>query len=103
MHLIGQKIFTIRILRMLIFPATEICAELCCQSTWGHLPELSANFESWMKHLSVLDMKQQYILKLILLRGITLFSTGIISQIPCFIDALQCCYMLQICPHALVT
>ena len=55
MHLIGQKIFTI--LRMLIFPATEICAELCCQSTWGHLPQLSAKFEPWMKHLSVFDMK----------------------------------------------
>ena len=39
MHLIGQKIFTI--LRLRIFPATEICAELCCQSTWGHLPQLS--------------------------------------------------------------
>ena len=78
MHLIGQKIFTI--LRMLIFSATEICAELCCQSTWGHLPQLSAKFEPWMKHLSVFDIKQQYILKLILLiRGITLFSTGIIS------------------------
>ena len=38
-----------------------------------------------MKHLSVFDMKQQYILKLILLRGITLFSTGIISRISCFI------------------
>ena len=80
MHLIGQKVFTI--LRMLMFPATESCAELCCQSTWGHLPQLSAKFEPWMKHLSVLGMKQQYILKLILLRGITLFSTGIIS---CFI------------------
>ena len=66
MHLIGQKIFTI--LRMLIFSATEICAELCCQSTWGHLPQLSAKFEPWMKHLSVFDIKQQYILKLILLR-----------------------------------
>ena len=78
-YLIGQKIFTI--LRMVIFSAvaTEICAELCCQSTWGHLPQLSAKFEPWMKHLSVFDMKQQYILKLILLRGITLFSTGIIS------------------------
>ena len=75
-YLIGQKIFTI--LHMLIFPATEICAELCCQSTWGHLPQLSAKFEPWMKHLSAFDMKQQYILKLILLRGITLFSTGII-------------------------
>ena len=74
---IGQKIFTI--LRMLIFPATEICAEQCCQSTWGHLPQLPAKFEPWMKHMSVLDMKQQYILKLILIRGITLFSTGIIS------------------------
>ena len=86
MHLIGQKIFAI--LRMLIFPATEICAELCCQSTWGHLPQLSAKFEPWMKHLSVLDMKQQYIFKLILIRGITLFSTGISSRIPCFIDGL---------------
>ena len=85
MHLIGQKIFTI--LRMLIFPATEICAELCCQSTcnWGHLFQLSSKFEPWMQHLSVFDMKQQYILKLILLRGITLFSTGIISWISCFI------------------
>ena len=76
-HQIGQKIFTI--LRMVIFPATEICAELCCQSTWGHLPQLSAKFEPWMKHLGVFDIKQQYILKLILLRGITLFNTGIIS------------------------
>ena len=70
---------------MLIFPATEICAELCCQFTWGHLPHLTLKFEPLMKHLSVLDMKQQYILKIILIRGITLFSTGIISQIPCFI------------------
>ena len=46
------------------------------------------NFEPWMKHLSVLEMKQQYILKMILIRGIILFSTGIISQIPCFIDDL---------------
>ena len=38
-----------------------------------------------MKHLSVLDMKQQYIFKLILIRGI---STGISSRIPCFIDGL---------------
>ena len=45
-------------------------------------------FYPWIKHLSVLDMKQQYILKLILLRGITLFSTGIISRILCFIDDL---------------
>ena len=46
------------------FPATEICAELCCQSTcqWGHLPQLSAKFEPWIKNLSVLDMKQQGIL-----------------------------------------
>ena len=77
MHLLGQNILAI--LHMLIFPTTEIHAELCCQSTWGHLPQLSAKFEPWMKHLSVFDMKQQYILKLILLRGITLFSTGIIS------------------------
>ena len=83
MHLIGQKILAI--LCMLIFPATEICAELCCQSIWEHLPQLSAKFEPWMKYLSVLDMKQQYILKLILLRGITLFNTGIISRISCFI------------------
>ena len=52
-----------------------------------HLPQLSTKFEPWMKHLSVFDMKQQYILKLILLRGITLFSTGIMSWIilSCFI------------------
>ena len=77
MHLIGQKIFVI--LHMLILSATEICAELFCQSTEGHLPQLSAKFEPWMKHLSVLDMKQQYIFELILIRGISLFSTGIIS------------------------
>ena len=41
-----------------------------------------------MKNLSVLDMKEQYIFKLILIRGITLFRTGISSQIPCFIDGL---------------
>ena len=88
MHLIGQKIFAI--LRMLFFSAIEIYAEPLCQSTWGHLPQLSAKFEPWMKHLSVLDMKQQYIFKLILIRGITLFSTGISSQIriPFFIDGL---------------
>ena len=51
--------------------------EICSQPTWGHLPQLSAKFEPWMKHLSVVDMKQQYILKLILLGGITLFSTGL--------------------------
>ena len=79
-------------LHMLIFPTTEICAELCCQSTWGHLPQLYAKFEPWitmkLKHLSFLDMKQMYILKLIPLRSITLSSTGIISRIPCFIDDL---------------
>ena len=85
-HLIGQKILAI--LRILIFSAAEICAEQCCQSTWEHLPQLSAKFEHWMKHLSVLDMKQQYILKLILIRGITLFSTAFISRIPSFIDDL---------------
>ena len=82
------------------FPATEICAELCCQSTWGHLPQLSAKFEPWMKHsnLGVFDMKQQYILKLILLRGITLFNTGIISWISCFIvDLLFCVAYLSSC------
>ena len=73
MHLTGQKIFAI--LHMLIFPATEICAELCCQSTWGHLPQLSAKFEPLMKHLSVLDMKASMV----------------------------CCYMLHICPQASVT
>ena len=99
MHLIGQKILAI--LCMLIFPATEICAELCCQFIWEHLPQLSANFEPWMKYLSVLDMNQQYILKLILLRGITLFSTGIILWISCFIVNLL--FMLHICPHASVT
>ena len=101
MHLIGQKIFTI--LCMLIFPATEICAELFCQSTWGHLPQLSAKFEPWMKHLSVLEMKQQYILKMILIRGIILFSTGIISQIPCTCFTNDGCYMLHVCLYALVT
>ena len=37
--------------------------ELCCQSLWGHLPQLSARFEPWMKHLCGLDidMKKQYI------------------------------------------
>ena len=84
--LIGQKILAI--LRILIFPATEICAELCFQSPWRHCPQLSAKFEPWMKNLSVLDMKQQYLFKVILIRGITLFSTGIISWIPCFIDDL---------------
>ena len=73
---------------LLIFSATEICAELCCQSIWGHLPQLSANFEAWMKHLRFLVMKQQHIFKMILFWGITLFSTGIISQIPCFINDL---------------
>ena len=103
MHLIGQKILANlrNMYTMLIFPATEICAELCCQSTWGHLPQLYAKFESWMKHLSVFDMKQQYILKLILLRGITLFSTGIISWTSCFIVDLL--FMLHICPYASVT
>ena len=75
---------------LLIFAAIliKIWSELCYQSTWGHLPQLSAKFEPWMKHLSVFDMKQQYILKLILFKGITLFSTGIISWIPCFINGL---------------
>ena len=82
MYLIGHKNGQIlAITRTLFFPAPEICAERCCQSTWGHLPQLSAKFEPWMKNLSVLDMKQQYILKLILIRGITLFSKGIISRI----------------------
>ena len=99
MNLIGQKIFAI--LRMLIFPATEICAELCCQSTWGHLPQLSAKFEPWVKHLSVFDMKQQYILKLILLR-VSLCSVKVsFHEYPVSLSI--CCYVLHICPHALVT
>ena len=53
MHLIGQKVFTI--LRMLIFPATEICAELCCQSTWGYLPQLSATFEPLLLYVAYLS------------------------------------------------
>ena len=61
----------------------------------GHFPHLFAMFEPWMKHLIVLDMKQQYILKLILLRAINLFSTGINSQIPCDINDLLL-YMLQL-------
>ena len=99
MHLIGQKIFTI--LRMLIFPATEICAELCCQSTWGHFPQLSAKLELWMKHLSVFDMKQQNFLKLILLR-VSLCSVQVsFHEYPVSLSI--CCYMLHICPHASVT
>ena len=56
MHLISHPMYT-------YFTATDICAEQCCESTcnWGHLPQLSAKFEPWMKHLSVLDIKQQYI------------------------------------------
>ena len=97
--MIGQKIFTI--LRMLIFPATEICAELCCQSAWGHLPQLFAKFEPWMKHLSVLDMKQQYIFKLILNR-VSLCSVQVsVHKYP--VSSMVCCYMLHICPKASVT
>ena len=61
MHLIGQNILAM--MKSAYFPATEICAELCCQSTWGHLPQLSAMFEPWMKNLGVLvlQLKQQYI------------------------------------------
>ena len=101
MHLIGQKIFAF--LCMLIFPAaaTNICAELCCQSTWGHVPQLSAKFESWMKHLSVLNMKQQYIFKLILIR-VSLCSVQVsFHEYP--VSSMVCCYMLHICPQALVT
>ena len=54
MYLIGQKIFAI--LHMLIFPASEICAEQCCQSTWAQLPQVSAKFVPWTKHLSFIDM-----------------------------------------------
>ena len=52
------------------FPASDICAEQCCQSTcnWGHLSEQSAKFEPWMKHLSVLDINKQFTLKAILFR-----------------------------------
>ena len=86
MHLLGQgKKLYFNHPTYAFFPATEICAELFCQSTWDIF---LAKFEPWMKNLSVLHIKQQYIFKLILIRGITLFSTGISSQIPCFIDGL---------------
>ena len=76
---------------MLIFSATEICAELCFQSTWGHLPQLSAKFELWMKHLSVFDMKQQYFLKLILLR-VSLCSVQVsFHKYP--VSSMVCCYV----------
>ena len=45
----GVFIGKICTVRMLIFSATEICAELCCQSTWGHLRQLSAKFDLLMK------------------------------------------------------
>ena len=91
MHLIGQKNLTIT--RMFSFSGhgTEICPELCCQSIWdiflNYLPGLSLGWSitAWT---SVLDMKQQHILKLILLTCITCLSTGIISRIPCFINDL---------------
>ena len=79
------------ILCMLIFSATEICAELCCQSSWGHLPQLSAKFDLLRKELSVFDMKQQYILKLILLR-VSLCSVQVsFHEYP--VSLLICCYV----------
>ena len=81
---------------MLIFPATEICAELCCQSTWGHLPQLSAKFEPWMKHLSVFDMKQQYILKLILL-WVSLLGYHFVQYRYHFMNILLRCRFVVIC------
>ena len=41
-------------------------------------------------------MKKQHIFKMILFWGITLFSTGISSQIPCFIDGLLL-YVAYLC------
>ena len=90
MHLIGQKIFCHPTYAYFSCDRDLCRAMLQIYLGSGHLPQLSAKFEPWMKHLSVLGMKQQYcyIFKLILIRGITLFSTGISSQIPCFIDGL---------------
>ena len=46
-YLIGKKKqSTLSDKILLIFPATEICVELCYQSTRGHLPPRSASFET---------------------------------------------------------
>ena len=52
MHLIGQNKqskFTCNTLP--ISPVTMTCAELCCKTTWGHIPQLFANIEPVKRHL----------------------------------------------------
>ena len=52
MHLIGQNKqskFTYNSLR--ISPVTTTYAELCCQTTWGHIPQLCAEIGPGRKHL----------------------------------------------------
>ena len=33
------------------FTVTSTCAELCCQTTWGHIPQLFAKFEPCRRQL----------------------------------------------------
>ena len=33
-----------------ISPVTMTCAELCRKATWGHIPQLFANFEAGKRH-----------------------------------------------------
>ena len=52
MHLIGQNKqskFTHNTLRNI--PITMTCAELCCQTSWGHIPQLFAKFGTERRHL----------------------------------------------------
>ena len=44
-----QSKFTCNTLR--ISSVTMTCAELCSKSTWGHIPQLFANFEPGKRHL----------------------------------------------------
>ena len=40
----------------IIFPARMTCAELCCQITWEHFPQLCVKFELWRRQLGTLFM-----------------------------------------------
>ena len=66
MHLISQKKkFKILQSYLYLFPATEFCAQICRQSCWDILLNCLSSLSF---HSRVLDMKKQYIFKLILFK-----------------------------------
>ena len=52
MHFIGQnKHSNLTCNTLCILPVTMTCAKVCWQTTWGHIPQLFANFGPGKRHL----------------------------------------------------